>query len=157
MTFVHDKKQNPLKNIAKCKFYDDAHHAKFQRVFRHLKATPFLAQRGKVADYGVNGSRNTVLQSGGRPLKRKPLASTHASLPGVVRSFTRPSANNSATRGCMTHSAAWHSAGATAPPKMTETGLKSKCAGVRNNCCSKITRYRQRCTILTPGAKTWRH
>ena len=38
------KKQNPLKNIAKCKFYDDAHHAKFQRVFRHLKATPFLAQ-----------------------------------------------------------------------------------------------------------------
>ena len=38
------KKQNPLKNIAKCKFYDDAHHAKFQRVFRHLKAAPFLAQ-----------------------------------------------------------------------------------------------------------------
>ena len=43
--FVHDKKkQNPLKNIAKCKFCDDAHHAKFQRVFQHLKATPFLAQ-----------------------------------------------------------------------------------------------------------------
>ena len=38
------KKQNPLKNIAKCKFCDDTHHAKFQRVFRHLKATPFLAQ-----------------------------------------------------------------------------------------------------------------
>ena len=38
------KKQNPLENIAKCTFYDDAHHAKFQRVFRHLKATPFLAQ-----------------------------------------------------------------------------------------------------------------
>ena len=34
---TRQKKQNPLKNIAKCKFYDDAHHAKFQRVFRHLR------------------------------------------------------------------------------------------------------------------------
>ena len=38
------QKTKPTKKIAKCKFYDDIHHAKLQRVFRHLKATPFLAQ-----------------------------------------------------------------------------------------------------------------
>ena len=42
-TFIHNKKkQNSLKNMAKCKFCDDAHHAKFQQVFRFLKAAPFL-------------------------------------------------------------------------------------------------------------------
>ena len=44
MSSYTTKKQNPLKNMAKCKFYDDAHHAKCQRVFRHLKTTPFPAQ-----------------------------------------------------------------------------------------------------------------
>ena len=42
---IHDKKQNPLKNMAKCKFCDDAHHAKCQRFFRHLEAAPFLAKQ----------------------------------------------------------------------------------------------------------------